>query len=65
MLILQRLDFPVQMFSRTALMPCHAADFVRCLILGFRSSGSWFGFGGGVVCLVVVVQGFFSRKTLI
>lgn len=46
-------------------MPCHAADFVRCLILGFRSSGSWFGFGGGVVCLVVVVQGFFSRKTLI
>lgn len=59
-LILQRLDFPVQMFSRTALMSCHAADFGRCLIFGFGSSGSWFGFFEGV-CLVVVA-GVFSPK---
>lgn len=38
---------PVQMFSMTVLMSCHAADFVTHLIFGLGSSSSWFGFERG------------------
>lgn len=62
MLIFQRLDFPVQMFSRAALTSCHVADFVRYLIFGFGSSGSWFVFLRRFGWLIIVVQGFSPQK---